>query len=95
LAGVLALWAASVSLCRTPGGESSGRFVGLRPLVVDLNRAPPRLLILLPGIGPARAAAIVKDRRRLGPYAAIEDLVRVHGIGPATVRGLAGLARVR
>lgn len=92
LAGILALWAGvSLSQSRSEAGFGPG----LRPLVVNLNRAPARRLVLLPGIGPVRAAAIVADRRQRGPYPAIENLARVHGIGPATVHGLRGRARVR
>lgn len=50
----------------------------------DLNAAPPRHLVLLPGIGPVRARAIVAERLR-EPFTGIDDLRRVHGIGPATV----------
>ena len=62
----------------------------LRP---DVNRAPERLLRLLPRIGPARARAIVTRRERDGPFAAVEDLRSVHGIGPVTVEGLRPWAR--
>ena len=55
---------------------------------LDLNRASERDLALLPGIGPGRAAAIVAARRE-ARFERVDDLVRVRGIGPAT------LARVR
>jgi hypothetical protein len=63
----------------------------LRP---DLNSSPARHLILLPGIGPVRAGAIVEDRERLGPFRSIGDLSRVRGIGPATSAALMGIAGV-
>ncbi len=56
---------------------------------VDLNRAAPHWLEVLPGIGPARARAIAAAR----PVAGVEDLLRVDGIGPRTVARLRGLAR--
>jgi competence protein ComEA len=62
----------------------------LRP---DLNAAPERHLLLLPGIGPSRARAIVEDRTRNGPFASATDLERVKGIGPATASALAALVR--
>jgi competence protein ComEA len=55
-------------------------------LPLDLNRADPRDLEVLPGIGPARARAIVAAR----PFCRAADLARVPGIGPATLRRLAG-----
>jgi len=39
----------------------------------------------VPGIGPARAAAIVAGRGE-GPYRELADLARVRGIGPVTLR---------
>ena len=35
----------------------------------------------LPGIGPATAEKIVADRQSNGPFADVEDLKRVSGIG--------------
>ncbi len=52
---------------------------------VRLNRAGVEELATLPGIGPAKARAIVEDRRRRGPYRRLEDLARVPGIGPRTI----------
>jgi competence protein ComEA len=49
--------------------------------VVNLNTATPEELELLPGIGPAKAQAIVEDRKTNGPYQKVEDLMRVPGIG--------------
>ncbi len=57
-------------------------------LIPDVNRAPARHLLLLPGIGPVRARAIVEERVRAGPFARLADLERVRGIGPRTVLGL-------
>jgi competence protein ComEA len=56
---------------------------------LDLNRATAEELELLPGIGPSKAAAIVEDRTRRGPFRTVEDLDRVTGFGPKTVRTLA------
>lgn len=52
---------------------------------VDVNQADVDTLQTLPGIGPTKAFAIVQDRDRRGPYSSCHDLVRVVGIGPATV----------
>lgn len=55
---------------------------------VNLNTASAAELEALPGIGATKAAAIVQDRESNGPYASVDDLVRVSGIGEKTVDGL-------
>jgi competence protein ComEA len=54
-------------------------------LPIDLNRAPARALTAIPGLGERRASDIVADRRAHGPFASVDDLSRVRGVGPATV----------
>lgn len=68
---------------RTIGGRPRSR--------VDLNRATQAELEALPGIGPARAQAIVRWREEHGSFQELEDLLRVPGIGPATLDGLRSL----
>lgn len=68
-----------------PGGTS----------VVDLNSADAAVLDSLPGVGPATAARIIADREANGPFASVEDLGRVSGIGPKKLEQLAGLVCVR
>ena len=65
---------------------------GIEP--VDLNSADVATLKGLPGVGPALAARIVEERKE-GLFQGIEDLVRVHGIGIATVERLRGRAVAR
>jgi competence protein ComEA len=52
---------------------------------VNLNSADAWLLEALPGIGHTRAEAIVLYRNTHGPFAYIEQLSRVEGIGAATI----------
>lgn len=59
---------------------------------VDLNSASAEELDELPGIGPVIAERIVADREANGPFASLEDLARVSGVGDSIVTGLAGLA---
>ncbi|HET8985480.1 MAG TPA: helix-hairpin-helix domain-containing protein, partial [Trueperaceae bacterium] len=51
---------------------------------VSINSDPPGSLDSLPGIGPVMAARIVAHR----PYASLDDLLRVPGIGPRTLERL-------
>jgi competence protein ComEA len=57
-------------------------------LALDPNTADARALESLPGIGPARAAAIVRERGQR-PYATVSELRRVPGIGPVTLGRIA------
>ena len=63
-------------------------------LPLDVNREPESSLLRLPGIGPARARAIVAARC-VEPFRNVADLAKISGIGPVTVRGLHGLAVAR
>jgi competence protein ComEA len=60
---------------------------GSAPDRVDLNRAGIDALQTLPGIGPAIAERIVQARKEQ-MFTSVEDLVRVRGVGPATVERL-------
>jgi competence protein ComEA len=67
-----------------PGGggiDADGR--------VDLNRATAAELETLPGIGPAKAAAIVEHRESHGAFAEPGDIRAVSGIGEKTFQQLA------
>lgn len=62
--------------------------LSVQPYRVDLNRAGVAELQVLPGLGPARAEAIVLERIRHGRFDGIDDLMRVPGLGQATVAQL-------
>ena len=55
---------------------------------VNINSATSDQLDALPGVGPATAKAIISYRTRKGPFAKVEDLLNVPGIGPAKVAAL-------
>lgn len=53
---------------------------------LDINSADAAsLAATITGIGPARAEAIIAFRKANGPFASVDDLVLVRGIGNATV----------
>lgn len=74
-----------------PGGQGPG---GGRDSGVVLNRASASELEALPGIGPAKARAIVAYRELHGPFATLEALAQVRGIGPRILAQLRGLVLV-
>jgi competence protein ComEA len=61
----------------SPGVLPDGRVV--------LNAADEEALRTLPGIGPKRAQAILALRQRLVRFRAVDDLLRVKGIGRKTL----------
>lgn len=58
---------------------------------VSLNSATEADLDALPGVGPVTAAAIVAWREENGPFASVEQLAEVTGIGPARLEKLTEL----
>ncbi len=67
------------------GGESdSGETAGAQ---VNINTATATELETLPRVGPATAQRILEYREENGPFATIEDIQNVSGIGPATFEG--------
>jgi competence protein ComEA len=68
-----------------PGGAG-------KPVVapVDVNTADEATLQSLPGVGPALSKQIVAGR----PFASVEDLAKVKGIGPAKLAALRNLVTV-
>jgi competence protein ComEA len=59
--------------------------------LIDLNTASLDALTTLPGIGPARAQAIVDHREKKGPFVSVEQVTEVSGIGPATYESIRDL----
>lgn len=55
---------------------------------IDINHADSAQLQTLHGVGPATADKIIRYRQANGPFATIEDLVRVSGIGEKTLEKL-------
>jgi competence protein ComEA len=55
---------------------------------INLNTATPEQLVLLPAVGPAKAARIVTWRKQHGGFKRIADLRRVKGFGYRTFKRL-------
>lgn len=75
---------------RTPGAQAEAAQAAHRPLAagekIDANTATTQELTRLPRVGMALARRIVTDRDSNGPYASLEALDRVGGIGPGLLR---------
>jgi competence protein ComEA len=61
---------------------------------LDLNRALPADLVLLPGVGPKLAQRIIDERARRSGFKSVDELSAVKGVGPKKLEQLRGLVRV-
>jgi competence protein ComEA len=84
---------------RSPGGDAgsgssaSGGSMGAEALI-NLNSATAEQLETLPGIGEVLASAIVEHRERNGPFASVDDLLEVSGIGEVRLADIRDLVTV-
>ena len=62
---------------------------------IDLNSADVSVLDGLPGIGEVKAQAIVRYRKANGPFADVDAVLDVAGIGPAILAAIRDLVEVR
>ena len=65
------------------------------PGLININTATLVELDTLPGIGPVKAQNIIDYRNSNGPFASIEAIQEVNGIGPVTYEGLKDLISVQ
>ena len=63
--------------------------------LLDINTADAAALTALPGVGQAKAEAIVSYRAAHGTFATLEDVAAVSGISQRMVESWAGLACVQ
>ncbi|HPQ40134.1 MAG TPA: helix-hairpin-helix domain-containing protein [bacterium] len=56
------------------------------PWGLDVNRVPAPIFTLFHGIGPSRAAAVVRERDRNGPFADMDDFCQRCRIDPRAVQ---------
>ncbi len=80
---LLAVLALALAAAPAMAGEAS--LTG----VVNVNTATVDQLVLLPGIGEARANALIQARKQQGGFKSVDELLEVKGIGEA------GLAKLR
>lgn len=73
------------------GAGSSSRSASL----ININTASAKDLENLPGIGPAKAQAIVEFRTKQGPFSKKEDIKKVSGIGDVTYSKIESLITVK
>ena len=62
---------------------------------IDVNSADADSLETLPGIGPARARAIIEHRQANGPFASVDALTEVRGIGEGILDSIRDLIEAR
>lgn len=77
-----------------PGGSLPGAPAPGPGAPVDLNTADLVALDALPEIGPVTAQAILTWREEHGGFTAVQELLEVDGIGPATLETVAPLVTV-
>lgn len=70
------------------GAEQSTPLRQWPDMRIDINSASAAELSLLPGVGPNIAQNIVTERQTNGPFETIDDLQRVHLVGPLIVERL-------
>jgi competence protein ComEA len=74
--------------------DAPGNIVGSDDGLVNVNTADGERLETLPRIGPVLAERIIDYRDQHGPFAAVDDLILVKGIGEATLEQLRPLITV-
>lgn len=87
-----ALSGAPSSVGLLPGAHSPAQSVS--PALLDVNSAGSAALQTLPGIGPVLASRIIAYRNAHGPFAAVDDLINVSGIGPSRLEDIRPFVRV-
>jgi len=92
LVGTLLVVAITVTLLVVPGAMADN---GKAAASVNINTADTGELTSLPGIGTSKATAIVSYRSENGPFATIDELTNVRGIGGNVLEKIRDLIRTQ
>ncbi|MCD8511095.1 MAG: helix-hairpin-helix domain-containing protein [Bacillus sp. (in: Bacteria)] len=71
-----------------------GNILNEKDGLIHVNRASAEELTKLPGIGPAKADAIIRYREENGPFQQMEELVKVPGIGAKTLENIRDMIKI-
>ena len=85
---------AGINLPIAGGSGGAGGSATFAAGIVDINSATLSDLDALPGVGPSTAQAIIDYRVANGPYASVDDLLNVRGIGPSKLAAMRARVRV-
>lgn len=94
LCAMLLSIAAAPLMVQAAGGQAKPAAAATQA-AVNVNQATAKQLETLPGIGKVTAEHIVAYRTQKGPFASVDDLGNVKGIGPKTLEKLRPLVAVR
>ena len=81
-------WPLALGLCLLVFSADRAQSAVTTVGVVNINTASVEELQLLPGVGPARAQAILAERKKRVRFNRIEDLASVRGIGDSMLDAL-------
>ncbi|KYG88844.1 hypothetical protein A0U40_14165 [[Bacillus] sp. KCTC 13219] len=79
---------AEINFVSHPNGQNK------TPTKVNINTADEALLMTIPGIGSAKAQAIISYRNEAGKFQTIDDIKKVSGIGEKSFERIKDLIKV-
>lgn len=87
----IVLWTVLVLAGAVPALAAQSQVAKAAQTVVNINSADAEQLQALPGVGGVTAQRIVAFRSANGPFASVDELVKVKGIGSKTLEKIRGL----
>lgn len=80
--------ALSLSAAASGAAPADSKAAAPKPAAVDVNHASAADLQSVPGIGKSLAQRIIDFREKNGPFAKVDDLLKVQGIGEKSLERL-------